>query len=99
MVRVLIDLLSLYVFWVIDEVLNFSIVFLLLLRYVSTIDNTRNHGPGGQKSYAVLNEADPCFGKVIDGFDAITRLQKEKVKPGGYKGMVKPVTIEYAILI
>jgi len=67
--------------------------------YVSTIDNTRNHGPGGQKSYAVLNEADPCFGKVIDGFDAITRLQKEKVQPGGYKRMVKPVTIEYAILI
>ena len=66
--------------------------------YVSTVDNTRNHGPGGQGSYAIKSEADPCFAKVVEGFDTVDRMQKMSVEPGGYKRMkhyvaIKSVTI------
>ena len=62
--------------------------------YVSTVDNTRNHGPGGQSSYAIASEADPCFAKVISGFDAVDRMQKMSVQPGGYKRMQNYVAIK-----
>jgi cyclophilin family peptidyl-prolyl cis-trans isomerase len=64
--------------------------------YVSLIDNTRNHGPGGQVAYDHPTEADPCFGKVVEGFDAIDRMHMMPVKPGGFQGMVNNVGIAYA---
>jgi len=67
--------------------------------YVSTIDNTRNHGPGGQQSYAVKSEADPCFGKVVEGFAVVDKMLKQPVKEGGYRAMKKNVGIVYAKLI
>jgi len=39
--------------------------------YISTVDNTRNHGPGSQGS---KTEADSCFGRVIEGQDVVDRL-------------------------
>jgi len=42
--------------------------------YFSTVDNTRNHGPGSQNS---KTEADSCFAKIIDGLDAFDRLAHE----------------------
>jgi len=59
--------------------------------YVSTVDNTKNHGPGGQSSYALASEADPCFGKVISGFDAVDRVHKMPVKPGWYNALEQNV--------
>ena len=41
--------------------------------YVSTIDNTYNHGPGSQGS---KTEADGCFGRVVGGVDVVDRLAK-----------------------
>lgn len=41
--------------------------------YISTVDNTRNHGPGSQGS---KTEADSCFGRVIEGQDVVERLSK-----------------------
>ena len=46
---------------------------------VSTQGNSRNHGPGGQGSYAVKSEADPCFAKVVEGFEAVDRMHTLKV--------------------
>lgn len=62
--------------------------------YVSTMDNTQNHGPGGQSSYEDPSEADPCFAKVVDGFDTVDRLAKMPVKEGWYKAMQKNVGIK-----
>jgi len=45
--------------------------------YINKIDNTLNHGPGGQEHHDLHEEADPCFGKVVDGFDTIQRLIQE----------------------
>jgi hypothetical protein len=50
--------------------------------YISTVDNTRNHGPGSQGS---KTEADSCFGKIIDGFDVVKRMQKQPgAGPSGF---------------
>eukprot|EP00656_Telonema_subtile_P003657 TRINITY_DN11661_c0_g5_i1.p1 TRINITY_DN11661_c0_g5~~TRINITY_DN11661_c0_g5_i1.p1 ORF type:complete len:328 (-),score=41.16 TRINITY_DN11661_c0_g5_i1:47-1030(-) len=39
--------------------------------YISTVDNTRNHGPASQGS---KSEADSCFGRVLEGEDVVDRL-------------------------
>lgn len=41
--------------------------------YISTKDNTVVHGPGGQQDGA---EADPCFAKVVHGFDTVDRMHQ-----------------------
>jgi cyclophilin family peptidyl-prolyl cis-trans isomerase len=61
--------------------------------YISTRDNTKNHGPGGQTSYEDPTEADPCFAKVVQGFDVVDRMQLSPVKEGGYKAMEHNVAI------
>ena len=62
--------------------------------YISTIDNTINHGPGGQVSYAVQQEADPCFGKVVEGFDVVDRMHRQDKVPGdGYEKMINFVDV------
>uniref|UniRef100_A0A7S2RJG5 PPIase cyclophilin-type domain-containing protein n=1 Tax=Rhizochromulina marina TaxID=1034831 RepID=A0A7S2RJG5_9STRA len=52
--------------------------------YVSTVDNTRNHGPGSQSKGTT--EADTCFGRVVEGFDVVDRMSKQpgKSKPNGF---------------
>eukprot|EP00979_Chaetoceros_neogracilis_P007854 scaffold1698_cov279-Chaetoceros_neogracile.AAC.13 len=67
--------------------------------YVSTVDNTRNHGPGGQQDYAMKSEADPCFAKVIDGFDAVDRMHSLSVQPGDYHRLSHYVAIKSATLL
>jgi cyclophilin family peptidyl-prolyl cis-trans isomerase len=61
--------------------------------YVSMQDNTKNHGPGGQGSYADPGEADPCFATVVQGKDVADRIHKSEVKPGDYKHMQHNVAI------
>jgi cyclophilin family peptidyl-prolyl cis-trans isomerase len=65
-----------------------SLLFLTIVR-----NNTLAHGPGGQSSYDNPAEADPCFGKVVEGFAAVDRMHKSNVKPGGYKRMEHMVAI------
>jgi cyclophilin family peptidyl-prolyl cis-trans isomerase len=61
--------------------------------YVSTNDNSRLHGPGGQTSYEDPSEADSCFAKIVQGTEIIDRMQLGPVKPGGYKALVDNVAI------
>ena len=42
--------------------------------YISTIDNTENHGPGSQGSDM---EADSCFGLVVQGRGVVERMMKQ----------------------
>lgn len=67
--------------------------------YVSVENNTRNHGPGGQGGYDDPQEADPCFGKVVEGFDAVDRMHKMPKEPGDYEAMVRNVGIAYAKIL
>lgn len=61
--------------------------------YISTMDNSKLHGPGGQTSYEDSTEADPCFAKVVEGYDVVDRMSRSPVKPGNYKAMVNNVAI------
>jgi len=47
--------------------------------YISIDDNMKRHGPGGFTDADIVEEADPCFAKVVEGFDAVDRIYKEGV--------------------
>ena len=51
--------------------------------YINTKNNSKIHGPGGQKHRDDPNEADTCFAKVIDGFDVVDRMFNLPVKEQG----------------
>jgi len=42
--------------------------------YINMLDNSIDHGPGGQSHHALLEDADPCFAKVISGFEAVKNI-------------------------
>jgi len=68
--------------------------------YINKIDNTLNHGPGGQEHHDLHEEADPCFGKVVDGFDTIQRLVQEPHNNAAMGFVMKnPVHIIRAFII
>lgn len=75
------------------------VLFGSLCAIIRSIDNTKNHGPGGQSSYEVASEADPCFAKVIEGFEAVDRMHTLTVQPGGYKRLVHYVGIKSAVIL
>jgi cyclophilin family peptidyl-prolyl cis-trans isomerase len=58
--------------------------------YFNMLDNARIHGPGGQASTV---EAEPCFGKVIAGFDLVDRMHASPVQPGPYHALEHNVAI------
>lgn len=47
--------------------------------YINKHDNSMTHGPGGQQQHALSEHADPCFAKVIDGFDVVKKMYNLKV--------------------
>jgi len=51
--------------------------------YISTIDNTDNHGPASQGSNT---EADSCFAKIVAGEEIVKRMQKQpgRQPPSGF---------------
>jgi hypothetical protein len=42
--------------------------------YINTLDNSDAHGPGGQGHRTIDGDADPCFGTVIEGTEAVDLL-------------------------
>eukprot|EP00591_Stephanopyxis_turris_P001257 CAMPEP_0195524750 /NCGR_PEP_ID=MMETSP0794_2-20130614/24785_1 /TAXON_ID=515487 /ORGANISM="Stephanopyxis turris, Strain CCMP 815" /LENGTH=312 /DNA_ID=CAMNT_0040655039 /DNA_START=492 /DNA_END=1430 /DNA_ORIENTATION=+ len=50
--------------------------------YINTRNNTHIHGPGGQKHHDLEEEADPCFAKVVDGFDTLEIMEGRTPKDG-----------------
>ena len=45
--------------------------------YINKQNNTVMHGPGGQYHHDIEEQADPCFAKVIEGFEAVEKIFKE----------------------
>jgi len=43
--------------------------------YINTRDNSIDHGPGGQTWHEDPTQADPCFARVVAGFDLMERMQ------------------------
>ena len=44
--------------------------------YLNKMDNTDAHGPGGQYQHDLEEFADPCFAKVIKGFDTLEDIAR-----------------------
>ena len=44
--------------------------------FINTFDNSKTHAPGAQEHHDLDDEADPCFAKVISGFDVVDALHK-----------------------
>jgi len=44
--------------------------------YINKIDNSENHGPGGQSHHDLHEEADPCFGRLVGGMEILEELNK-----------------------
>jgi len=61
--------------------------------YISTVNNVKNHGPGGQSSYDLPEEADSCFGKVVKGFHVVDRMHKAPRKGDGFQGLIEFIEI------
>ena len=60
--------------------------------YINKVDNSIAHGPGGQTHHALTEEADPCFGEIVDGFPTIEKLFVLPVD-GAYDLLQKPIRI------
>ena len=43
--------------------------------YINVQDNIDYHGPGGQPHSTILNDADPCFAKIVIGRDIIDEMK------------------------
>jgi len=67
--------------------------------YINRVDNSNNHGPGGQTKYEKAHEADPCFAKIVAGIDTIERMSTMPILPGAFKEMEKYVGILDAIIL
>lgn len=61
--------------------------------YINKVDNSVNHGPGGQSHHDLHEEADPCFGTVIDGLEILEDLNRIPVDRENGNLFMGPVTI------
>lgn len=61
--------------------------------YINIRDNRLLHGPGGQRNRPDPEEADPCFGRVIDGFETVNRLHKSPTVDGLQRSMEHNVAV------
>jgi len=67
--------------------------------YINKLDNTDNHGPGGQSQYHLEEEADPCFGFVVEGKDVVERMYALKTDEENDWILDNPVHIVKARII
>ena len=62
--------------------------------YINKRDNTVIHGPGGQaNSRDMHNEADPCFGKVVEGVEILNQINEIPVDSRRGDELTYPVKI------
>jgi cyclophilin family peptidyl-prolyl cis-trans isomerase len=68
--------------------------------FINLKDNTKIHGPSGQikqydgvLDYYLAQDADPCFGRVVYGFDTVNRLHQSSILQDQLKHMEHNVAI------
>ena len=65
--------------------------------YVNMRDNSALHGPGGQRHphADIFQDADPCFAKIVRGFEAMERVHRAQVvDPATNDAILHPIVIE-----
>ena len=59
--------------------------------YINLDDNSEYHGPGGQQQHNLVEEADPCFAKVISGFEVLREFaEMNQVKTREFEKLTFP---------
>jgi len=62
--------------------------------YINKLDNSLIHGPGGQTNrHDLHNEADPCFGKIVEGLETLKDLDTIPVNEERGHALMYPVMI------
>jgi len=61
--------------------------------YINKIDNSVNHGPGGQSHHDLHEEADPCFAKLVGGMGILGDLNKIPIDRERGSLLLHPVVI------
>ena len=61
--------------------------------YINKVDNSENHGQGGQTHHDLHEEADPCFVRVVAGFEVIEDINRIPVDREKGSLLKAPVTI------
>ena len=61
--------------------------------YINKIDNSVNHGPGGQSHHDLHEEADPCFARLIGGMEILDQLNKIPIDYDRGALLLQPVVI------
>lgn len=62
--------------------------------YINKIDNSVLHGPGGSTAeHDLHNEADPCFGKVVEGTEVVNEIDRIPVDADKGYVMLYPVKV------
>lgn len=61
--------------------------------YINKVDNSVNHGPGGQTHHDLHEEADPCFGRVVGGIEVMGEIDRIPVDREKGSLLAAPVTI------
>jgi len=68
--------------------------------YINKRNNTLIHGPGGQlNKHDLHNEADPCFGKIVEGLDILTELEALPTYPERNYAFKFPVNVVEAHIL
>lgn len=68
--------------------------------YINKMDNSKNHGPGGQKHHDLKEEADPCFGYISEGKDTLHKVFGLNTGAMEHSFILdKPVHIHRAIIL
>ena len=44
--------------------------------YINKVNNSENHGPGGQSHHDLHEEADPCFATLVGGIPILNELNR-----------------------
>lgn len=67
--------------------------------YINLVDNTKNHGPGGQTSYEVVSEADACFAELdVPSMAVVKRIQELSVDVGDFGWLTEQVEIVKCVI-
>jgi cyclophilin family peptidyl-prolyl cis-trans isomerase len=48
--------------------------------YINAADNTKLHGPGGQGHHILPDDADPCFGTIVEGMETVREMYAVQLK-------------------
>jgi cyclophilin family peptidyl-prolyl cis-trans isomerase len=66
--------------------------------YINKRNNLDSHGPNTQAHHTLPGDADPCFARVVSGFDTLRAVDSGKLKEGSVE-LEQPIKIVHARVV